>query len=95
MSLTHELPADVRKKLEQEAAHRSVEPDDLALLLMREALNNPDIFEAAAARIAAYAPRGPEADAERFRLWANNHRRTRPVIPLEAMSREHIYEDRG
>lgn len=92
MSLTHQFPADMRAKLEQEAARRSVEPDDLALLLMRESLAN---LEAAAAHIAAYAPRGPEADAERFRHWADNHRRTKPIIPLDAMSREYIYEDRG
>ena len=33
--------------------------------------------------------------AASFRQWADNHRRTEPVIPLDAMSREHLYEERS
>lgn len=42
----------------------------------------------------AFAQSGDQL-AESFRQWAEKHRRTEPVIPLDAMSREHWYEERG
>lgn len=33
--------------------------------------------------------------AARFRRWADSQDRTIPVIPMEALDREHLYEERG
>ena len=36
----------------------------------------------------------PEEKATAFLEWAESHRRDTPVIPLEALRREYLYEDR-
>lgn len=33
--------------------------------------------------------------AARFRQWADSQDRTIPPIPMEALDREHLYEERG
>lgn len=92
MDLTYQLPVDLSERLEEEARRRGQDPAALLLDLVTGGLpasaptpldSLPDNRD------------GPEAEAMRFRRWADGHRRAAPVIPLEAMDREHIYEARG
>ena len=36
-----------------------------------------------------------EAEADRFQRWALGHKRTGIILPLDRMTREHLYEERG
>jgi hypothetical protein len=58
-----------------------VEPQGEALLLRPEAESQP-----------FWATATPMERVERFLEWANQERPEAPVLPLEALSRESIYE---
>lgn len=85
MSGTYQLPPELSDRLEGEAARRNVAPEDLVQSLVHSFL----------ASTKPRAETSPQGDAERFRRWAESHRRDIPVIALDAMSREQIYEERG
>ncbi len=85
MSLTIELPPDVERRLEDEAARRGIEAGDLAREFIEQQLPaSPDV-----------ASMTPQERAEAFRAWVRTHQHIdAPVIPLEALRREYLYDDR-
>jgi hypothetical protein len=95
MTLVINVPLEVEEKFRQAAARRGLTPVELAQALVeREALavaspNATHGIEAPA------APRTPEQKAAAFLEWAAGHRADIPVVPMEAMSRDNVYEDRG
>lgn len=75
--------------LEEEAAREGQEPDDLLVSLVDEAL-----LRRRSVGVPGIASQAGESEAERFRQWADGQpRRGIPVIPLEALDREHLYGD--
>lgn len=106
MKLTQELPAEMRERLEEEAARRGEEPDALLLSLVGASLSRllaampePNVvrlrdIESIEAAEGDREDFNADDEAERFRRWADGQpRRGMPVIPLEALDREHIYGD--
>lgn len=83
MKLAQELPLKMREQLQAEAARRGQDPDALILSLVAAGLSESPPTDPVA-----------EEEAERFARWADSRpRRDVPVIPLEALDREHIYGD--
>jgi hypothetical protein len=90
VTLIVEVPSDVEEKFRQVAARRGLTPIELAKTLVeREALAGADTIETDRAGMT------PEERATAFLEWASGHRTDIPVVPMEAMSRDNLYEDRG
>jgi hypothetical protein len=87
MTLTIEVPPEVESRLREEAARRGQETEEYVGVLLSE------LFGVLARPF--YETATPEAWARAFREWAAGHDTTTPPIPLEALRREHMYEDRG
>jgi hypothetical protein len=88
MSLVINLAPDVETRLRDEAARRGQNPTELASSLLSE------MFGPEARPFHETAT--PEEWDRAFMQWVESHRAdSAPVIPLEALRREHLYEDRG
>lgn len=88
MTLTLTLPPDQAALLQERAAHAGLPPEEYMLQLLAQTEPPPADPPASAEETGA-------EKAARFRRWADSHDRTKPVIPLEFLTREHIYEERG
>jgi tryptophan synthase alpha subunit len=89
-------PSEVEEKFRQMAARRGLTPIELARALVeREALASADARETGATVLMPAPVLIPEEKAAAFLEWASRHRTDIPVVPMEAMLRDNLYEDRG
>lgn len=100
MKLIEELPPAMRERLEKEAMSQGEDPDALvmhaleALLAARNRQKPVNLGSGGSRQFENTAE--AEAEAMRFRNWADGQpRRHVPILSLEAMDRDHIYEERG
>jgi hypothetical protein len=89
MALTINIPAEVEARLREEAAKRGQDAGEYAGALLTQILGpgQPKRF----------AETATQEEWERaFEAWVASHQDlTAPVIPLKALRRENLYEDRG
>jgi len=90
MGLTIELPGELEERLRRSAAEEGMDVRDYTRHLIEQGL--------AADREtpgSLWHSLGATEWCRRFQEWAVSHAHsTAPVIPLEALRREHLYEDR-
>ena len=85
MSITLDFAPYIENRLRELAARRGLTPAGFAKAIVeREALAAEPEQEMT-----------PEEEATAFLAWAAGHRTDTPVILMEALSRESLYEDRG
>jgi hypothetical protein len=89
VTLTIHLPPEVENRLRAEAARRGQDAAEYASALLAE------ILVPATARTPHPAINQEEWEYA-FDAWIRSHHDlTAPVIPMESLRREHLYEDRG
>ncbi len=94
MTLTLELPEGIENYLEKEAAKQGLSPSEYALRALLRDLDIPAPAAAGGPR-PFYETASHEEWVRAFREWAASHDQTTPPIPLEALRRENMYDDRG
>jgi hypothetical protein len=97
MALTIELPRELETYLGKEAARHRLATSEYVLVLIQEQLNAAEVKKEVELEEPRpfYATATPEEWERAFREWAASHDATTPPIPLEALRRENMYEDRG
>jgi plasmid stability protein len=89
MVLTINIPPEVESRLREEAAKHGQDAAEYASALLSQALTTgtSEPFHETATQ---------EEWERAFDAWVESHRDLRaPVIPLDALRRENLYEDRG
>jgi hypothetical protein len=87
MTLIIDVAPEVEGRLREEAARRGQDAGEYVSDLLSEMFRErPRPF---------YETASPEEWVRAFREWAASHKSTAPPIPLEALRRENMYEDRG
>ena len=89
MTLSLDIPTELRNRLQEEANRRGMIAEDLARMLLEQSLILPK-DEKKPIRITAT----PGQWLEAFNAWMDNHDPTLPPLPDEAISRESIYRVR-
>ncbi len=88
--MTLKLPPEMEKQIQEEATRQGQPTEAYALSLLRGVL--PQSGEPATRPF--YETATPEEWEREFRAWAGSHsHNTAPVIPLEALRRENLYEE--
>lgn len=97
MTLTFELPRDIAARFRDEAARRGVDPVECARALLEERLAPREpVDEAKQPPRPFYETATTEEWLREFHAFLEDLRDLdAPVIPLEALRRENLYEDRG
>ncbi len=97
MLLIIEVAPEVEEGLRQAAARHGLTSVEFAKALVERearAAANGSATTGTALRPAPSALT-PEEKATAFLNWADGHRTDIPVVPMEALSRDNLYEDRG
>jgi plasmid stability protein len=89
MALTINVPPEVEARLREEAAKRGQDAAEYAGALLTQMLGP--------GHLKSFAETATQEEWQRaFEAWvASHHDLTAPVISLEALRRENLYEDRG
>jgi hypothetical protein len=87
MTITLDVPPEVESRLREEAARRGQNAEEYAGFLLAQMFHGESrpFYETAT----------PQEWAQAFREWAASHDTAAPTIPMEALRREKMYEDRG
>ena len=88
--MTLQLTPELEEQVREQAAQQGREAEAYALSLLQGALT-----QSSEARTRPFYETATQEEWEReFRAWAGSHTyNTAPIVPLEALRRENLYED--
>jgi hypothetical protein len=94
VALTLELEPSLERRLHEVAAHRGMTAAQYARMVL-EVLMKAQL-DPTQQGLPLYITATPEEWRREFHAWIDSHAgNSTPSIPLEALRREYIYEDRG